>query len=82
MLRAQIRFIHLEAKLHDDGFFERLVASGRYLKFLAVLDHASDLSASTWAAAHREILGEAGRQRGREPPAAMLDRRSLAVWPG
>jgi hypothetical protein len=63
MLRAQIRLIHLEAKLHDDLFFQRLVESGRYLKFVGVVGHASDLCAATWATAKREILDEVERRR-------------------
>jgi hypothetical protein len=63
MLRAQIRLIHLEAKLHDDLFFQRLVESGRYLKFVAVVGHASDICAATWAAAKREVLAEVERRR-------------------
>ena len=62
MLRAQIRLIHLEARLHDDAFFQRLVASGRYLKFLALLGYASDVCASRWATAKREVLAEVARR--------------------
>ena len=62
MLRAQIRLIHLEAKFQDEAYFEDLVASGRYLRFCALLGYATDVCALTWERTKHEIEAEVARR--------------------
>jgi hypothetical protein len=56
LLRAEVRYLDMEAELLNDDFFNNIVARGQYLKYCGLLSYASDLCTAALEQVRREVL--------------------------
>jgi hypothetical protein len=57
--RSEERLRSLQQRWNDDGYFDRLVASGKYLKMCTVLSLASENAERAWIGVKAEVLAAA-----------------------
>jgi hypothetical protein len=61
--RNEERLRSLQQRWNDDSYFDRLVASGKYLKMCGVLSLASENAERAWIALKAEVLAAAQSHR-------------------
>lgn len=68
--RTEERLRALQARWHDDDYFDRLVASGKYLKMCGMLSLAAETAERAWIEVKAEVVAAASRGLAAEANAA------------
>jgi hypothetical protein len=70
--RREARLRALQQSWDDDAYFDRLVASGKYLKMCSTLSAASEAAERAWREVKSEVLAAADSRAFAEPLSAAL----------
>jgi hypothetical protein len=70
--RREARLRALQQSWEDDAYFDRLVASGKYLKMCSTLSAASEAAERAWHEVKSEVLAAADSRAFAEPLSAAL----------
>jgi hypothetical protein len=68
--RSEERLRSLQQRWNDDSYFDRLVASGKYLKMCGMLSLASENAERAWIEVRAEVLAAAKSHRRAEKVSA------------
>ena len=64
--RAEARLLALQKYWDDEAHFDRVVASGKYLKLCSTLSFASEAAERAWTEVKSEVLAAAGSRHSAE----------------